>query len=266
MFCLNYYPNHSYLKDVEELKISYRATDRTLEDFLRLYQDKKTIVIDVTNSFEEIDAQLLQGLSAKYQNIKLIIDINDSTSIGLVRMYKLPFFFANFASTIDDVYRLMSFHPTDIYICAGLGFQLNKISKLLHNNHIKVRVFPNICQSSFSEIPSLKTFFIRPEDIPIYAKYVDVFELISDADRQGIIYKIYKQQKWFGDISEIIPSFKGKLDSRFLLSTFGESRVKCGRRCLIDPNSCSICDTLAGLAEALEKEGIVVKATPLNSV
>lgn len=266
MFCLNYYPNHSYLKDVEELKITYRATDRTLEDFLQLYQDNKTIIIDVTNSFEETDAQLLQGLNIKYQNIKLVIDINDSNSIELVKAYKLPFFFVNFASTIDEVYEFMSFHPTDIYICSGLGFQLNKISKLLHDNDIRVRVFPNICQSSFSTIPSLKTFFIRPEDIPIYAKYVDVFELISDADRQGIIYKIYKQQKWFGDISEIIPSFKGNLDSRFLLNTFGESRVKCGRRCLIDPKSCDICDTLAGLAKALEKVGIVVKANPANSI
>lgn len=266
MFCLNYYPNHSYLKDVEELKITYRATDRTLEDFLQLYQDNKTIIIDVTNSFEETDAQLLQGLNIKYQNIKLVIDINDSNSIELVKAYKLPFFFVNFASTIDEVYEFMSFHPTDIYICSGLGFQLNKISKLLHDNDIRVRVFPNICQSSFSTIPSLKTFFIRPEDIPIYAKYVDVFELISDADRQGIIYKIYKQQKWFGDISEIIPSFKGNLDSRFLLNTFGKTRVKCGRRCLIDPKSCSLCDTLAELAKTLEKEGIIVKADPSNSI
>jgi hypothetical protein len=64
---------------------------------------------------------------------------------------------------------------------------------LLHHNNIKLRVFPNICQSSFSETPSIKTFFIRPEDISIYSTFVDVFELITDEEREQVIYKIYKQ-------------------------------------------------------------------------
>jgi hypothetical protein len=38
----------------------------------------------------------------------------------------------------------------------------------------------------------LKTFFVRPEDIPIYGVFVDVFELIADEERQKVIFKIYK--------------------------------------------------------------------------
>ena len=67
-----------------------------------------------------------------------------------------------------------------MYICEELGFSLDKISDILHSNNIKVRVIPNICQSSFSETNSLLTFFIRPEDIKYYIKYVDVFELLTD--------------------------------------------------------------------------------------
>jgi len=64
----------------------------------------------------------------------------------------------------------------------------------LHDNNIKVRVFPNICQSSFKETPSIKTFFIRPEDIKYYSTFVDVFELISNnAEIQNTLFKIYKQ-------------------------------------------------------------------------
>lgn len=79
-----------------------------------------------------------------------------------------------------------------MYICEELGFSLDKISKILHENNIRVRVFPNICQSSFLETPSIKTFFIRPEDISIYSMFIDVFELVSDKDRQYTIFKIYK--------------------------------------------------------------------------
>lgn len=75
---------------------------------------------------------------------------------------------------------LLKYHPTDMYICEELGFSLLKISKILHDNNVKVRVFPNICQSSFPETESIKTFFIRPEDIIFYAPFVDVFELVAD--------------------------------------------------------------------------------------
>ena len=145
-----------------------------------------------------------------------------------------------------------------MYICEELGFFLNKISKILHNNNIKIRVFPNICQSSFSETPSIKTFFIRPEDISIYAKYVDVFELIAEEDRQRVLFKIYKQEKWLGKISEIIPTFKGDLDSKFIIGSFGTIRSKCGKRCMYKPNSCDICNRFIELAQSFEQNNIFI--------
>lgn len=258
MFCLNYYPSQKYLDDVEELKIKYRAADRTIEDFLEKYKDK-SIVIDIVDDFEELDAQLLHALYEKYKNIKLIIDFEDKKVLEKVQKYGTPFFFSNFVTTVDQLNGLMKYHPTDMYICEDLGFSLDKISKFLHDNDIKVRVFPNICQSSFSETPSIKTFFIRPEDITIYSTFVDVFELITDRDRQQIIYKIYKQERWFGPIKEIIPSFKDDLDSRYLLESFGVIRSKCGKRCMYKPESCGICDRFREVAETFENNNIVIR-------
>lgn len=157
------------------------------------------------------------------------------------------------------MYGLMKYNPTDMYICEDLGFSLDKVSEILHKNNIKVRVFPNICQSSFNETDSLRTFFIRPEDIDIYSIFVDVFELIADENTQQILYKVYKQQKWFGPIKEIIPSFKGELDGRYILDSFGKIRSKCGKKCLFKPESCSICDRFIDLAETLKKNDLIVK-------
>ena len=257
MFCLDYYPHSTYLKDADQLKIKYRPTDSTLVDFLKEYSNK-SIVIDVSDNFDEIDAQLFKSLRADYKNFKLIIRYENEAHIKLVKQYKLPFFFMNFATTIDQLYGFKSYNPTDIYVCEELGFFIDKVAEILHKDNIKVRVFPNICQSSFPETPSIQTFFIRPDDIPAYEDYVDVFELVSDRERQAVIFKVYKQHKWFGEVGEIIPTFKGHLDSRYLLNDFGVFRSKCGRRCMYKPGSCNICTRMIELGDTIKNKGYVL--------
>ena len=152
-----------------------------------------------------------------------------------------------------------------MYICEELGFSLEKIGKLLHDNNVRVRVYPNICQSSFPETPSIKTFFIRPEDISVYSTFVDVFELISDESRQQTLFKIYKQEKWFGKIKDLIPTFKGELDSKYILNSFGTIRSKCGKRCMYQPDHCSICDRFLELADTLKENNIIVRKEKINN-
>ena len=203
----------------------------------------------------------MKSLYDKYKNIKIIFDFYNEEFLSRAQEFEIPFFFTNFVTSIDQLYGFMKYNPTDMYICEELGFFLDKVSKILHDNNIKVRVFPNICQSSFSETESIKTFFIRPEDIFIYATFVDIFELISDAERQETLFKIYKQGKWFGKIKEVIPTFKGELDSKYLLGNFGMIRSKCGKRCLYKPGSCAICDRFIEVADTFEKNKIVIRKT-----
>lgn len=259
MFCLNYYPFQNYLQEADELKIKYHPADRTLEDFLEKYNDK-SIVIDINEAFEDIDVKLFKGLADKYKNFKLIVAFENKESLEKIQENKIPFFFSNFVTTIDQMHGLMKYHPTDMYICEELGFSLDKISEILHNNSIKVRVLPNICQSSFEETPSIKTFFIRPNDISTYSEFVDVFELVSDQPRQQVLFKIYKQEKWIGKINEIIPSFKDNLDNKYILNNFGTIRSKCGKRCLYRQGSCNICNRFIDFADTLKKNKLMIKS------
>lgn len=135
---------------------------------------------------------MLKSLSDKYKNIKIIFNFYNQEHLLRAKQYKIPYFFVNHVTSIDQLYGFIEENPTDLYICEELGFSLNKISYILHDKNIKVRIFPNICQSSFSKTQSLKTFFVRPEDIPFYGVFVDVFELIADEERQKVIFKIYK--------------------------------------------------------------------------
>lgn len=194
---------------------------------------------------------MLKEFYLKYKNFKITIDFTNESTIVLLKTYEIPFFFSNPVTTIDQLHGFMTYKPTDIYVCEELCFSLDKISKLLHKNNIKVRVYPNICQSSFPETPSLKTFFILPEDIDVYSQYVDIFELITDNKREEVIFKIYNQREWIGYIHELIPTFKAIVDTKFLLPHFGGIRSKCRKRCMYDPDSCTICERFVDISEIL---------------
>lgn len=262
MFCLNYYPFEKYLQDAEQLKITFNPADRTIQDFLQKYQQKSIVV---EGSFTQTDLKVLKELYNKYNNFKISIIFQDAIKLK-IQQYQIPFFFRDFVTTIDQLHGFMKYKPTDMYICEQLGFSIRQISEILHNNGIKVRVLPNICQSSFSETPSSLKFFIRPEDIPFYSNYVDIFELVSDKNRQAVIYKIYKQNYWAGPINQIIPNFKDNLDSRFVIGAFGQIRANCHKRCLYKPESCDICHRIADLGEVFKNNNIFIKheKTPVD--
>lgn len=257
IFCLNYYPHQKYIEQAEELKIKYRPSDKTLQAFLQKYQDK-SIIITVSDSFGDVDLKLFKGLREKYKNFKLVINYYNKELIKMVKEAEIPFFFKNFATTADQMAAYSTYCPTDMYICEELGFHLDKISETLHSLNIKIRVLPNICQSNYSEIPSIKTFFIRPEDIIYYRDYVDVLEPVSDKMRQETIFRVYKERKWFGKINELIPTFVGDLDSKYVMPSFGLVRSRCGRRCMYKPSSCGICDRFIDLANTFEEKGVVI--------
>ena len=256
MFCLNYYPSQKYIEDADELMIPYSRGDRALQDFIKKYQQKTIIIKLILVDLTDIDIQLLKGLCNKYHNVKVIIHGKDK--VTLMQQNQIPFFIAHGVSTVDELYDFISYHPTDIYIGNELGFSLDKVSNLLHKNNIKVRVIPNMCQANGFNLPVIKTFFIRPEDISIYSTFVDVFEIVADKNYQQTLFKVYKQEKWFGKLSDLIVGFSDDLDNKYIIDSFGPIRSKCGKRCLLTPGSCNICDRLIETAATLKDNKIVI--------
>ena len=259
MFCIKYYPFEDHVKNADQIIIQYSEIAETpsqIEKYLIEFKDK-TIIFKIGYNFDAADCRLFQKLHKKYNNFKLRVFSVYKTQVNMIKESRIPFFFSDYVTEIDKLYELIKYEPTDIYVCGQLGFSLDKISKILHQNNIKVRVFPNICQSSSIETPGILTFFIRPEDIPFYSHYVDVFEIKADQKSQETILKVYQQNKWFGDINQIIPSFNGSLDSRFILGSFGAFRATCGKRCLYEVGSCNICPRTVQLAETFKKNNIV---------
>ena len=159
----------------------------------------------------------------------------------------------------DTLQGYIKYKPSDMYIVEALGFEINKVAKVLHNENIKIRTFANVAQSSWREIDPLRKFFIRPEDIPIYEPYIDVIEFFNSKNSSSTLYKIYsKDKKWFGQLNELILDFDSDIDNRFIVSKFAEHRTRCGKRCLKGEN-CKFCDTIYQLSQTLKENGILAK-------
>ena len=267
-FCIPFFTNFNYLDTIDEIVIKYKPKDTSLLEFLSGRRSQR-VIIDIKpdeetlKNFEENIEDRVKFFSALQKqnpeiNFVLRIPVNKEIYTPLTDA-EVPFFFDTFVKDWDTLYGLMKLHPTDMYITENLGFELDKVAEILHNHNIKVRVFPNVAQSSWSQTPALKKFFIRPEDVEIYSEYVDIMELWGELSHINIYYKIYAiDKKWFGELSECIIGFNDKeFDSRHILPMFAEKRIKCGKKCF-KGSKCQVCNYIQNLSKTLKDKGLIL--------
>ena len=178
-YCLNYKPyKDKEYKDVDELKIKYNPDDKSLFDFLQKYKDKViNIYVSAAQLQDKSNIRLFKGFIAKgCTNFKLIITFmqDNRESVDALKAEKIPFFFSSVAADWQTFYLLLSYGPTDIYILGGLGFELDKLSKIAQAHNCSLRIFPNVCGPDTFNDKGLKNFYVRPEDINFYSRFVSV--------------------------------------------------------------------------------------------
>ena len=164
---------------------------------------------------------------------------------------------------------MMDLGVTDIYVVNELGFSLDKCAAAAHKQNIKIRVFPNVAQSSWYNTSDLTKFFIRPEDVEDYLPYVDVFEIFENEENPlfaETLYKVYaKDHRWMGELNEIILNFNVKLNGKYTHPLWTSRRISCEKKCL-KGSRCDMCHTIAELGETLEKVQITVgKQDPIKN-
>ena len=247
-YCLNYKPyKEKEYKDVDELKIKYNPDDKSLFDFLQKHKDKViNIYVSAAQLQDKSNIRLFKGFIAKgCTNFKLIITFmqDNRENVDALKAEKIPFFFSAVAADWQTFYLLLSYGPTDIYILGGLGFELDKLSKIAQAHNCSLRIYPNVCGPDTFNDKGLKNFYVRPEDINFYSRFVSVCEFYTgdDIDRELVYYKIYaKDKKWWGPLNEIIIGLGADIDNRYIGPEFSWFRSSCGQKC-IKGESCKIC-------------------------
>lgn len=270
MFCIEYSSKFTHFNDerVTEVKVQ---CDGTLSNMQQLCESmrNKTMILYLYHGFDNTCTRNLIELKKTHNNFKALIPI-DGRPRSFLKMYEqqiqwlqennIPFFFDTYVNDWETLHMFADVGVTDMYIVENLCFELDAVHMVLRDKGIKVRVFPNVAQSKYKY--DEYSFFIRPEDRQTYDPYVDTYELFKNPDvyNMNTLFSIYADtQKWLGDLRDLIIGLQVDLDSRFIIPTYAERRLMCGKRCL-KGKACRLCHRVVKLAETLEEAGLIVKA------
>lgn len=260
-YCVNY--NRELLasplfEKIDEVSFKMDTSPNFFSFLNKSFKDKR-IILEIS-TIDQV-SMILEELN-KYPDLNIILCLNELLSdedADFIKESGLPYFYIMWVTSWDQLTQFINAGVSDVIIAGELGFELDKVHKVVQPHNIKVKVYPFLGSSSYSidkKDGGLKNFFIRPEDVDIYGQYVDTLCFIGD--KQLTYCQIYQEKQWFGNLREIISYLDCDLDSRFIMPNFGEVRVKCGKRCQ-KGRSCHICERIIQLSLSLRDGRIMVK-------
>lgn len=264
-FAIPFFKNFKYLDQNVQLNINYKPKIKELDNFIQAYGTHRINLIISDFNYSK-DIQIIQALREKYPNTELVMCMPryEKTLEETLCQHNLPHYYNQFINTWEVFQGFLNLSVTDIIITGDLAFNVKIASEKAKEKNKALRCFCNIAQFEWKDTPSLKTFFIRPEDIQLYENYIDTIEFETNnvsVSNLNTLYEIYtKDKKWFGKLNELIIGFQGDADSRFIIPRFGEKRLDCGRRCLQGTYPvCQICDRIIQLGKTLKDNDIAIK-------
>ena len=140
-----------------------------------------------------------------------------------------------------------------------VGFKLKDL-QVIRDAGTQIRCFPDVCQASRGTgkaIPAIQKFWIRPEDTEEYEPYVDIFEIYRADDRQSVVYEVYKDRQWLGDLKDLLCSAEDfDVSNDAIDPNFGQRRINCGKRCML--GQCFYCPEVEKFARKFKESGFSI--------
>lgn len=265
-YCVSYYKDFRYNDIIDEIVFNYATYRDKIVDKLQEqnWKEEQRIIIDLQLGGDINSIPILKMCMKIHSNFAVRLDIIQEDLIPELKDAGIPFFFANYANTPDEIYGMIHRGVCDVYVTESLAFNLEKISLYCKEKGVKIRIIPNIAQYKVhfrKDIPDPYKFFVRPEDVKFYEEYVDVFEIIAKDDRLSIVYEIYRNEHWDGDLKQLIAGLDESFYNKGIVENFGIGRLKCGQRCMQE--KCTLCKQVQDLANRFEDNKLEIK-TPKN--
>ena len=258
-YCVNFYKHIKKLDIADEFTITYSNRNDVLIDFLEEFKDKR-VNLTIEKQLTDSELKLLKTISDSYPNLFLRFEFYNYDYTENICESGVPYFFARHVNNWDEFLGLIDLGVSDIYVVEDLGFELESVAKVAHENNVRIRIYPNVAQSQWKDTPDFKKFWIRPEDIHLYDGIVDVCEFFGEPKHMPTLLKIYKEdKKWLGALKDLIIGLHTTIDNRLInFEFFGEGRINCGKKCL-KGNACRRCDRVVELAKTLEKVNLTIE-------
>lgn len=265
-YCIRYNNKSEVLDDVQEVSINYDGQDQSLVDYLSTHSYRRTIlrVHDIKAFLDNQEWRKLNAIRAQYSSCEFAVCfcVGDDLEAARPLLTSIPsvnfeWFLDSGVSDWDKLHEAASLGVSDVYITEALGFELPDVYKFCHSRNMKVRVYPNVAQSSAKLVPTIRSFFIRPEDIDAYSPYIDCLEFYGPVERQDVLLKIYRETKiWPYPLEILILGLPHTL-SAAIAPNFVE-RLSCGKHCLRG-SGCKICGHVSLLSKLAKENNLNIK-------
>lgn len=263
-YCVNYSRSFRHLHEVDEIILNYAGSERLITFVPELVGENKSQriilnILDVGDNEITSIIPFINKLQADGYNLAVIT--RETEYIQDFKNANIPFFFIKGASNLETAVIQCEAGVSDVYVVEELGFRIKDIQFVREKYGVKIRVFPNIAQSADNRYTNgIERFWIRPEDTELYEPYVDIFEILpgqNDTSRLSVIYEIYRDRQWLGNLNDIILDFSSPIvNNRGMNPHFGEMRLNCGKKCVM--GQCNLCPQMADLANSFTEVGLEI--------
>ena len=261
-YCTRYYKNFRYNDIIDEVIIDYATYRESIVDRLQEqnWKENQRIIIDACIGGDVDIVPILRMCMQIHNNFAVRVDVIQEELVSELKEAGIPFFYANYANTPDEIYGMIQRGVSDAYVTESLAFNIEKIGAYCKEKGVNVRIIPNIAQYKKGfrkDIPDPCKFFIRPEDMKLYEPYADIFEIIAPEDRLSIIYEIYRNEHWDGDLQQLIVGLDESFYNKGIVDYFGPERLKCEQKCMQE--KCTLCLQIKELASKFEENKLEIK-------
>ena len=129
----------------------------------------------------------------------------------------------------ETIISLVELGVSDIYIDSSIAFSMKNIKRACEEKKVKIRVSPTVSPNSSILGMNPNSFFIRPEDLKLYEKYIDVIDFkMTDQVKEDVLFDIYKRGTFYYNLKDLLDNCNFSVLNPFIKPEFGQSRLNCG--------------------------------------
>lgn len=255
-YALVYFKPSKHLQDFNEIILDYNHKTADIVSHVQdNYKQEQRIILNIQQLPEEDFEESIVYMRAAAQAHPEIAVMGTVKQLPRLKESGLSYFFAEIADSWDKLNGFINMGVSDVYVGNEFAFNMEKISDVCKNKNVAIRVFANVAQTSCSAVGNDMThFFIRPEDVMTYNDLIDVIEFFGPKDRQDVLYQIYTQGKWIGNLNELIIGLNQDINNTLITEIFGVLRRSCGKRCSYADN-CNLCNRFPRFQQILIEGG-----------
>lgn len=235
-----------YIDWAEEIIFEYKDR-KAIPDYIDKYPGK-TIILQYFDMYDDFDWDEIKRYNALAMG-NFILSINNLLFAEVCKAEEIKFYFAYPITSYDELTAALAMGSIYVRLGGPLFFDMDYIHQ--HFPEARIRIAPNIAyDDGYFRENGISGTWIRPEDIMMYAPYVEAIEFFNDADQkkeQALIRIYWTERKWLGKLNMIITNLGSEGINRMIPSDVTEHRLNCRQVCRAR-RACHICYRALSLA------------------